>query len=265
MNPMLDLLRPLGRPDPRGWHDYLELGIGPDAEDDLMGLIREPDILWAETGSGESWAALHAWRSLGQLGSVKAIPALLELLTEAHDDDWVLSDLAEVFGRIGPAAVPALSRYLADDSNELFTRATASRALVMIAQGHPEERPKCVGALMDLLEGFERQDELLNSLVIGNLIDLPAVEAAPLIERVFDAGRVDLRHQGDWEDVQIELGLLSERLTTRKPFPPLFGPVDAGRRPTGEREARQRAEAKQKEKAKRKRKAARRSRRRNRP
>jgi hypothetical protein len=46
------------------------------------------------------------------------------------------------------------------------------------------------------------------------------VEAASIMEAVFQSGRFDLRHQGDWEDVQIELGLLSERITPS----PLRGP-----------------------------------------
>ena len=33
------------------------------------------------------------------------------------------------------------------------------------------------------------------------------------MEQAFAADKVDISIQGDWEDVQIELGLLAERLT----------------------------------------------------
>ncbi len=49
--------------------------------------------------------------------------------------------------------------------------------------------------------------------MIGDLIDLQGVEAAPVIERAFAANKVEVMVQGDWEDVQIALGLLAERQT----------------------------------------------------
>jgi hypothetical protein len=53
----------------------------------------------------------------------------------------------------------------------------------------------------------------LNGCLISDLIDLKAVEAAPLMARAFEARRVDLSVAGDWEDVQVELGLLAQRET----------------------------------------------------
>ena len=50
-----------------------------------------------------------------------------------------------------------------------------------------------------------------------HLAELKVVEAAPLMEEAFAARRVDDMVMGDWEDVQIELGLLAERLTPFRP------------------------------------------------
>lgn len=57
-----------------------------------------------------------------------------------------------------------------------------------------------------MLEPFGDNDILLNAILIGCLMDLGAVEAAPVMEAAFRAGRVDLRHAGDWEDVQVDMG-----------------------------------------------------------
>jgi len=70
-----------------------------------------------------------------------------------------------------------------------------------------------VEALQAGLEQFERNDETVNSFIISYLADLKAVEAAPLVERAYQADVVDLSVQGDFEDWQIELGLLEKRLT----------------------------------------------------
>lgn len=56
--------------------------------------------------------------------------------------------------------------------------------------------------------------------MISYLVDLKALEALPLIEQVFASGNVDLFVCGDFEDVQIELGLLEERLTPPPDFRP---------------------------------------------
>ncbi len=70
----------------------------------------------------------------------------------------------------------------------------------------------------------------MNGFIIADLAELGATEAAPLMEEAFAVERVDLSVGGDWEDIQIELGLLAERKTipplrTRRPpadgtFPP---------------------------------------------
>lgn len=51
-------------------------------------------------------------------------------------------------------------------------------------------------------------DPGLNGFIISDLVDLQAVQAAPIIKRAFAAECVDLSVMGDWEDVQIKLGLL---------------------------------------------------------
>ena len=46
-------------------------------------------------------------------------------------------------------------------------------------------------------------------------MDLQVMEALPLMEQAFAAHCVDMMVTGDWEDVQIELGLKAERETAR--------------------------------------------------
>jgi hypothetical protein len=49
----------------------------------------------------------------------------------------------------------------------------------------------------------------VNSFLVLGLVELQATEAAPLMERAFRARKVDPMIMGDWEDVQVELGLPS--------------------------------------------------------
>jgi len=62
-------------------------------------------------------------------------------------------------------------------------------------------RDEIVAILTRQLDLFERADEELNAFVISALLDLKAVESAPVMERAFAADRVDLSVCGDWSNV----------------------------------------------------------------
>lgn len=86
-----------------------------------------------------------------------------------------------------------------------------------IAKNHPEARDECISRLGAQLERFSSESRELNAFVVCELMDLRAVELAPLTEQAFAADRVDETVCGDWEDVAIVLGLKSERERPRKP------------------------------------------------
>jgi len=111
-----------------------------------------------------------------------------------------------------------------------------------------------VAAVTRQLRWWGRQTPDLNTILIADLVVLEAVEAAPVIEEAFAAGAVDTRWIPDWEDVQVALGLLPERITPKpvyvppiRPGPkpvirivPPAGAPGAKRRPKGGKAARQR-------------------------
>lgn len=204
--------------DPRGalgWRNYLALGFTEQHVPELCRLALDEELAWADSDSAEVWSGLHAWRTLAQLKAANAIPALLELLSRIDEDinDWVSDEIPLVLAHIGQAALEPLRAFLADARYGTWSRAAVGRSFAEIGQHHPELRADCVAALSRQLEQFAQQEENLNAFLIGYLVDLKGVEAAPVIEQAFAAGKVDLMVQGDWEQVQIYLGLLAERQT----------------------------------------------------
>lgn len=197
------------------WPDYRALGLTTADIPELIRLASDHALHWAEDESPEIWAPIHAWRALGQLGAVEAVEPLLALHDPLEDSDWILEELPEVYGLIGPAAVPALSRYVLDDTPGLWARVAASGGLKRIAAQHPEERAAVIDVLTSLLRRHTELDTSLTSSLVDHLIELKATETAALIEEAFAAGSIIESMVGDWEDVQIELGLLSERITPR--------------------------------------------------
>jgi hypothetical protein len=215
--------------DFRGWPNYLDLGLRSEHVPELIEMATDEELNWASSESLEVWAPVHAWRALGQLRAVPAIEPLLHLFHELEDSDWVTEELPEVYGMIGRQAIPALARYLDDASHGLWPRVTAAASLERIAAGDPSARGECVAILSRQLERFTEHDPILNGFLISYLVNLRAVEAAPLMERALDADRVDLSIAGDWEDVQVELGLKATRETPRT-YGPLFPMFDAPER-----------------------------------
>jgi uncharacterized protein DUF1186 len=203
------------------WPDYGQLGLGPEHIADLIRMATDPQLNRADEDNQAVWAPIHAWRALGQLRAAEAVEPLLSLHDTLEDKDWILQELPAVYGLIGSPAVPALSAYLADPEHDLWSRVAAANGLAKIGQRHPEARAAAIAAISSVLERHAEHDEALNGSLVSDLIDLMAVEAAPTIERAFADDDVDTMVAGDWEDVQIALGLLTERSTPRPSYNPL--------------------------------------------
>jgi len=216
--PPVDKLLTLG--DPRnmiGWPDCAASGLGPEHIPDLIRMALDEELHWADSESLQVWSPIHAWHAIGQLRAESAVEPLLGLLHRIDDDqdDWVGEEIPEVMGMIGPAAIPALAAYVADSSRGLWARVAASASLTEIGQRHPASRADCVATLTRLLEQYQDHDETVNAELVAGLIELHAVESAPVMERAFAARRVDNSVSGDWEDVQIEMGLRQTRETPK--------------------------------------------------
>jgi PBS lyase HEAT-like repeat len=210
--PPVERLLTFGESDritPDEWPDYRELGIGPEHVPELIQMATDEALNEADSESTEVWAPVHAWRALGQLRAVEAVEPLLELFDRLEEDDWVHEELPAVFGLIGPAALPALAAYLADLSHTDSSRISAIRSMEEIGKRWPEARGEALAMLEERLERFEENEPDVNAFLVEALVELGAKEAAPLIERAFAEGYVDPLVMGDWEDVQVELGLKS--------------------------------------------------------
>lgn len=241
------------------WSDYKELGITSEHIPELIRILDEIEEFWPDEpvdDAPESYAPIHAWRVLGQFKAEQAIPALVKLViwNEEGEVDWVMEEIPDVMGMIGPVSIPPLQDYLIDPNKQTWASVTFAHCLSEIGKRHPESRTACINTLQAGLEQYEQNDETINGFIISYLTDLQAVEAAPVVERAFNADAVDLSVQGDFEDFQIRVGLLEKRLTPPPRYtwaPDPQAEWDADKKALQEEEQRKRQQAK-KEKNKRK-------------
>lgn len=203
------------------WINYLQQFDFTAADiPELIRLATDLEINNLDSDRIEVWATVHAWRTLAQLRAEAAIEPLISIF--ARDDDWLLMDMPKVFSQIGAAAIPALTNCLRDSERELDARILAADCLARIAMDHPEVREACVQPVLQELEQFETNSDDLNTMLINTVLDLKLVEAAPLVEQVYAADKVDQFMVGTWASVQVELGLKQREDFSPKELRPLM-------------------------------------------
>jgi uncharacterized protein len=227
-NDKTKILFTLGEVDRSGqWHDYLQYGFSNDDVSVLLELTADEELNAANAQSKEVWVPLHAWRTLGQIGSTKAVTPLIALFDVLVKDDWALSDLPMVMGMIGELAIDPLVVYLNANHHDEFARVMAADSLAAIATQQPSCRDRVVQCYRDYMLSPDESAGNLNGLVICCLMDFDAKEAIDDIRQLFEKGCVELSCAGDLEEVEIEMGFRSERSTPRPNFLQLHGLDDS--------------------------------------
>ncbi len=217
--PPVKQLPALGEPRRGEKRDYTALGISVGDVPALINMATDEALNGGPQDSPVVYAPVHAWRALAQLRAGEAIAPLLALFRRADDDmdDWINGDLPESLAQFGAVVLDPLTAHLGDPANGEWSRVAAAKTIGLVGEKYPDLRMDCITRLAAQLERFAEQSETLNAFLISPLWDLRAVEAMPVMERAFAAGRVDESVMGDLEDVQIEFGLKTEREHPRKP------------------------------------------------
>lgn len=210
--PPLDRLLKLGAEPARRrtWPDYRNLGLEDHHVPALVRMATDPALHAEEERSAAGWAPIHAWRALGQLRAPAAAEPLLALLEREVDNMWVADEVPGVLAMIGPAALPGATMLLFDESRDEAIRQLSASVLVDVAHEHPERRDEAAGVLSKQLEDWRDQSPQLNAYLVSYLVELSDTGSAPVMEAAYEAGRVDVTITGDWEEVQVALGLLPE-------------------------------------------------------
>ena len=101
-NNKIKILFELGEADrSQNWQDYLKYGFNETDVPALLELVADETLNHADAESKDVWVPLHAWRTLGQIGSREAVAPLIALFDQYVEDDWALSELPIVMGKIG--------------------------------------------------------------------------------------------------------------------------------------------------------------------
>lgn len=173
------------------------LGLTQDHVPELIRMARDRILYTSDSDSLKVWAPLHATRALRHLDASSRAADLIPLFD--LQDDWLYTELPEVFGAMGVPALEALASYLADQSRWYTGRAIACEALQELAKQHPELREQVIDILSTIV--VKAEHEHITTSAMGTLADLKAVETLPLIRAAFEQGQIDEIIYGPWGEV----------------------------------------------------------------
>jgi hypothetical protein len=247
------------------WPDYVkEFGLGEQHIPDLIRMATDLNLHNASDDTPLIWAPMHALRALGQLRASPAVVPLLRFCNEVapYESDFLLDDFGKVLGLIGEDALQPVLSSIKNPATHEWVRDDLALALTEIGKNHPHIRSACVQALIELLEEGRHTNPECNAWVVAALLDLKAVEAAPVIEKAFAESAVAEEIVGSWDHVAYDLGLRAEPPPARRFVD--FGHLGPGLDPFIGTPSEMRPTLKSKARAKAKRKQAKASRKRNR-
>lgn len=210
---IINILAPLGEPqDNRPWLDYSAYGFTAGDAISLVGLVADSRFL--ESEDTDYWVPLHSWRALQHLmpAGLRELIDIFDLLAE---DDWAHDEIPAVIAAAGQVAIEPLVAYVLDARNDEFAIPLALQSLVEIGTRHGKLRKPVIERLVYCLQNTFAQDQGLKGLIVVELIALRAVEAMPAIRAAFASEQVDWSVCGDLEDVELGMGLRTERDTPR--------------------------------------------------
>jgi hypothetical protein len=191
------------------WLDYPKLfGFTKDDLPELIRLGLDEDPVGCDE-NGE-WM-FHALIAVAQLDPVAAIDLYLQQLQIFPEDDLLMNEAEAICRNAGKAAIEPCRRFLQDIEQDEWYRMVVSDGIAAIAEDDPGSRDACVKVLMDQLHLYKLPDsDVVISALVDNLVKLKVVEAADLIQEVFENVDVDEFRTGSWPAVQVKLGLKSE-------------------------------------------------------
>ena len=200
--------------------DYSGLGISVQHIPQLVQLATDPYYLGHCYDKVAMWGPVHACRALGQLSAIEAtepLVAILKLIDE-DDQDWIIEELPPVFERFGIKATATLMKYIQNLENPLFARITALDGLIKIGKSDENFRNDCVEFLKNCLKNHINDHGEINANFIYGLVKFKDMDSVNLIQEAYESGSVDEMVIGDWEDIQIKLGLITRRTAPRRTY-----------------------------------------------
>ena len=197
--------------------DYQAIGLTDAHIPELIDLATDREILldWDKHN-----ACLSAWKALAHLSAADAAEPLIGIFPVVDEGiHIIMNELPPTFAGIGPAAIPALTTYMTESSDGNTPRIVAIMSLIAIAEAHDDAKAQIAAAFEDAFGSYADNDNEFNGYLVLGLVKTGATGAKKTIEKAFEAKQVDPFIAGDWEKVQVDMGLTTYEELRKKDRP----------------------------------------------
>jgi hypothetical protein len=181
------------RPGERLVRDILR--AGPAAFRPLIELATDTELLHEEPP--ECYGPIHALRLLGEMPSVDMIAPLLSPLpiTRNYADEQLpqlwLSELPQIIGRIGAAAIEPLWAIADDEARGIPARTVALVALAYVTVVAPDMRDAVIAGLRERLS--TSADPTINAYIVTALGDMGVQDVYADVMKLYREGKINQR------------------------------------------------------------------------
>ena len=167
------------------------------------------------TDEGYGLYALHILILLYEIGDDSVLEDILEFfkierdVTDYYFGDVLTNNFWVIFYKLGFNKFEQLKDFMLLPAINTFHKTEISKAVCQIALHRPERYDRCVLWFKEVLSHYRDAslddnviDSSLIGLMVGDVIDMKAVELLPLIKELFDKEIIDETINGDYEETK---------------------------------------------------------------
>ncbi len=175
----------------------------------------------AEDEGLEFFGVIHAWHVLSELEVPEAKAIFMEKLIsyDDHDfdaiDEWMATDFTRLMKPFRKDMYPICKEILEEEKYSIWTRLEYIGLIKDMLKSKEVELSLVNALIINILS--HQNDAIINAGIIGLCMDEELVEHHALIKACFARNAVDIDHIGDLEEVEMQMGLRTERETIKQP------------------------------------------------
>lgn len=175
----------------------------------LLDTIRNPaEVLNKLLNEDYYFMPYYAPLMLAQFREKQAYPFVYKLFSadaEMVDEAWgdfITEDLHRILASVSGGDVSLINKLVEDESAYEFVRSAALDAWLCLLRAKLKTRDEVISYFKTLFKKPCGEEDFLRGSLVGNCLDLKAVELLPEIEKSFAENKVELMLMGDWDDFQ---------------------------------------------------------------
>lgn len=176
------------------WPDYIKkLELKRTDAKVLMEIIASSDLNLITTGASiDQFAAMHAWRALGQLRATESLKTLLNSLIDEKNGEafWYRIELPHVIKEIGAESIKPLDKFLKKRGQPWDNKMIMINGLIEIAINQPKYKKEVEEITLSLLKKYKKNDLAFNASLLNAIFKLQPYENK-VVREIIDNDKFD--------------------------------------------------------------------------